>query len=144
MWLILVESVSWFAIGTGFFVSTACTLLCRKLMPLEPINQVKFSRLLFYPFYLIGEIYVQGFLVIKMILSGVRVDIVEADTKLKSEFLQALLISSLTLTPGSVPLGLQGKTLTVLNLGSAKGEDAYQVVDRLRARLENKLSKAQR
>jgi len=105
---------------------------------------VKFSRLLFYLFYLIGEIYVQGFFVIKMILSGVRVDIVEANTKLKSDFLRAVLISSVTLTPGSIPLGLEGETLTVLNLGSTKDENAYQVVDSLRARLEKKLIKAQK
>jgi len=144
IWLILVESFSWFAIGSGVLISVVCTMLCRKLMPLEPVNQVKFSRLLFYPFYLIGQIYIQGFLVIKMILSGVRVDIVEVKTGLKSEFLQAILINFITLTPGSVPLGIEGETLTVLNLGSAKDEEAYRVVETQRARFEKILIKAQR
>jgi len=144
MWLILVESFSWFSIGTGAIISTICVVLCRKLMPLEPVNQVKFSRLLFYPFYLIGQIYIQGFLVIKMILSGVRVDIVEVKTGLQSEFLQAILINFITLTPGSVPLGIEGETLTVLNLGSAKDEEAYRVVETQRARVEKILIQAQR
>lgn len=144
MWVILVESFSWLSIGTGAVVSAVCVLFCRKIIPLEPVRDVRFSRLWFYPLYLIGEIYVQGFFVIKMILSGVRVDIVDANTKLKSDFLRAILVSSVVLTPGSVPLGLEGEKLKVLNLGSASDEDAYQVVDALRARLEKQLTKAQK
>jgi len=147
MWLILVESFSWFAISSGVLVSMACLLFCWKFLPLKQIDDVRFSRLLLYPFYLIKEIYRQGFLVIKIILSGaVRVDMVDVQTELKSEFLRAILMASITMTPGSITLGLEEKTLTALNLSNAKDppESAHQAVDEQRADMERRLMRAQK
>ena len=144
IWIILMEGISWLILVSGFFLAVICLWFTYKFIPLDKIDDVSFPRLFLYPFYLIGQIYIQGFLVIKMILTGVRVDIVEAKTELKSDFLKAILINSITLTPGSIPLNLDGDTLTVLNLGSTKEEDVHQVVDSLRNRLEKRLIKAQK
>jgi len=147
IWLVLVESFSWFSIGIGALVSAVCLLFCGKFLPLEPIRDVRFSRLLLYPFYLVKEIYRQGFLVIKMILSGaVRVDVVDVETELKSEFLRAILMASITMTPGSITLGLEEKTLTAINLSSAKDppESGQQAIEEQRADMERRLIRAQK
>jgi len=147
IWLILVESFSPFAIGSGVLVSLICLLFCRKFLPLEPIRDVRFSRLLLYPFYLIKEIYVQGFCLIKMILfADVRVDMVDVQTELKSDFLRAILMASITMTPGSITLGLEEKTLTAINLSNAKDppESAYQAIEKQRADMERRLIRAQK
>jgi len=147
IWLILVESFSWFAIGTGAVVSAVCLLFAWKFLPLKQIDDVKFSRLLLYPFYLVKEIYVQGFRLIKTILFGdVRVDMVDVETELKSDFLRAILMASIIMTPGSITLGLEEKTLTALNLSNAKDtpEHAYQAVDKQRADMERRLIRAQK
>ena len=144
IWIILMESVSWITLVSGAFISVVCLWFSLKFMPLKKISDVYFTKLFLYPFYLIGQIYIQGFLVIKMILTGVRVDIVEVHTKLKSDFLRAIFISSVTLTPGSVPLELNGEVVTVLNLNSKKDGDACKVAEAQRARLEKRLIKAQK
>ena len=147
IWLILVESLSPFAIGTGAVVGAVCLLFSWKFLPLKQIDDVKFSRLLLYPFYLIKEVYVQGILLIKMILFGnVRVDVVHVETELTSDFLRAILMASITMTPGSITLGLEEKILTVLNLSNAKDtkESAYQAIDEQRADMERKLIRAQK
>jgi len=138
------ESVSWITLLSGALISVICLWFSLKFMPLRKIDDVCFQKLLLYPFYLIGQIYVLGFLVIKMILTDVRVDIVSTNTKLKSDFLRAVLIHSVTLTPGSVPLGLEGETLTVLNLSSKKDQNIRQVVDAQTAQLEKPIIKAQK
>ena len=144
IWVVLMESISWYTVLSGLVLGIICLLFFRKFIPLERIGDVCFLKFAPYPFYLIGQIYIQGFFVIKMILTGVRVDIVEAQTELKSDFLKAILMNSITLTPGSIPLELEGKTLTILNLASASDENADESLDNLRARLEKQLAKAQK
>ena len=143
MWVILAEELSWFTVSLGLVFSLACLLFARKFIPLKGTRDVRFSRLALYPFTLIGEIYIQGFHVIRYILTGAKADIVKVETTLKSDFLKALLMGSVVLTPGSVPLDLQGQTMTVLNLGPKKGGDAQEMVETLTARLEKRMIKAQ-
>ena len=143
LWVILVEEFSLISVISGALIGGGCIYFSRKMIPLEKVEGVNFLRLLFYPFFLIGEIYLMGFLVIHMILTGARVDIVDVKTKLKSDVLKTALLNSITLTPGSIPLDLKGDTVTVLNLGSTKNDDPHQAVDKLRARLEKRLIKAQ-
>ena len=143
LWVILVEEFSLVSIIGGVLIGGGCLYFARKMIPLKKVEGVNFLKLILYPFYLIGEIYWVGFLVIRMILTGARVDIVDVKTKLKCDVLKTILLNSITLTPGSIPLDLKDDTITVLNLGCAKNEDAFQAVDKLRARLEKRLIKAQ-
>ncbi|MCL2426739.1 MAG: Na+/H+ antiporter subunit E [Oscillospiraceae bacterium] len=144
VWLILVENLSWFSVILGGIVSFACLLFTWKFIPLEKVRDVRFLRLIPYALYLIVGIYVQGFVVIKRILTGARLDIVEVKTELKSDFLKALLVNSITLIPGSISLNLEENTITVLNLGHPKDENVHQSVDDNRVWLEKKLMKAQK
>jgi len=144
VWLILVENLSWFSVILGGIISLACLLFTWKFIPLENVRDVRFFRLIPYGFFLLVGIYVQGFVVIKRILTGARLDIVEVKTELKSDFLKALLVNSITLIPGSISLNLEGDTITVLNLGHPNDENIYQSVNSNRSWLEKKLLKAQK
>ena len=143
LWVILLGEFSLVSIIGGFLVGGGSLYFARKMIPLKKIEGVSFLKLILYPFSLIGEIYVMGFLVIRMILTGARVDIVDVNTRLKNDVLVTILLNSITLTPGSIPLDLKDDVVTVLNLGCAKSEDAYQAVDKLRGRFEKRLIKAQ-
>ena len=143
LWVILIGAFSPASIIIGVLVGAGCLYFSRKMIPLKKIEGVNFLKLILYPFYLIGEIYWMGFLVIRMILTGARVDIVDVETKLKCDVLITILLNSITLTPGSIPLDLKDDVITVLNLGCAKSEDAHEAVDNLRGRLEKRLIKAQ-
>jgi len=143
IWVILMEELSWFTVALGLVFGVGCIWFARKFIPLPSTRDVRFSRLLLYPITLIGEIYVQGLQVIRFIIIGAKADIVKVETTLKSDFLKALLMGSVTLTPGSVPLDLEGQTMTVLNLGRKEGGDAQEMVETLTARLEKRMIKAQ-
>ncbi|MCL2588125.1 MAG: Na+/H+ antiporter subunit E [Oscillospiraceae bacterium] len=144
IWLILMEEISLFTIVSGLVIGLICLWVSRKFIPLSTIQDVRFARLIFYPFLLIWEIYAQGIQVIRLVITGAKADIVQVETKLTSDFLKALLMGSITLTPGSVPLDLEDGTLTVLNLGRKEGGDAQELVDDLAERLEKRLMKAQK
>ena len=144
IWIILREDISWFTLVTGLVVSFGCLWFAWKFLPIKPIQNVRFSRLALYPFFLIGEIYVQGFQVIRFILTGARAHIVEIKTGLKSDFLKALLMGSITLTPGTITLDLKGRNLTILNLSNQEGADIQQSVEDGIGRLEKQLIKAQK
>jgi len=144
IWVIWAEEFSLFTVLSGLFIGGGCLYFAQKFIPLKQLRDVRFSKLILYPFYLIGQIYTQGFVVIKIILTGFRVDIVTTRTSLQSDFLKAMLINSITLTPGSIPLDLQHGKLTVLNLSHKDEENATETVDQLKARLEKRLIRAQR
>lgn len=144
IWIILMESVSLFTVATGLVLGTICLFFTRKLIPLDKIEDVSFRRLVLYPFYLIYEIYRAGFAVIRMVSKDVRVDTVDVPVTLKSDFLRAVLLNSIVLTPGSCPVGLEGNTMTVLNLAKTTDDNSLEVVDSLRKRLEAQLIKAQK
>ncbi|MCL2368349.1 MAG: Na+/H+ antiporter subunit E [Oscillospiraceae bacterium] len=144
IWIILMEANSWISILSGVLISLICLWFARKFMPLGRIKDVRFPRLLLFLLYLLKEIYVQGFFALKLIFTGGKTDIVEMKTELKSDFLKAMLMGSIALTPCSTPLDLNGDTLTVLLLHQVDGWDSEQAVEALRTRLEKPLLKAQK
>ncbi|MCL2843621.1 MAG: Na+/H+ antiporter subunit E [Oscillospiraceae bacterium] len=143
IWVILAEELSIFTVAIGAVIALACLAFGRKFIPLKRVQGVRFYKLLTYPFYLIGEIYAQGFIVIRLILTGARADITKVQTELQSDFLRAILVNSVTLTPGSIPLDLSNGTLTVLNLAPKDGGDSKESVDALKNRMERRLIKAE-
>ena len=144
IWIIWAEELSLFTAVLGLLMGCVCLYISHKFIPLKELRDVRFSKLILYPFYLAGQIYLQGLVVIKIIFTGGRVDIVKTKTSLQSDFLKAMLINSVTLTPGSIPLDLQGGKLTVLNLSHKHEKNVIDVVDQLRARLEKRLLRAQK
>ena len=107
---------------------------------------MSFSKLALFPFFLVRQVYLSAFVVIKIILTGAKVDVIEVDTKLESEFLRLVLSVAVTLTPGSILLELKDKKLVILRLRGVNEADAdvENARDLIKEKLENRLLKAQR
>ena len=145
IWIILTESVSPFNIGVGVAAGILTAVFLRKFLPVKNIDDVNFYRLITFPFYLIGQIYVAGFQVIWMVLKGSRVGTIVLKTEIKSEALKVILVDSITLTPGSVLIDLEGDNLNLLWIREKNEPADVETAERkLKARLERRLLKAQK
>lgn len=147
IWIILVESFAPIFLISGVIVSIVTLYFSKKYLPLKEIENVAFSKLMFFPFYLIGQIYLSSIYVMKVIIVGERVDIVEIKTSLKDESLKSLLADTITLIPGAVSLDVSGDTITIAWLRKKTDPDPELVPNKdeiLKGKLEYKLLKAQR
>ena len=106
IWIVLVGNLTPYAFISGAIVSIVCVLFTKKFMPLKKIDNVYFFKLIPHCLFLIKEIYRHSFIVVRLIFTGAKADVVRMKTNIRSEFLQAILINSITLTPGSIPLNL--------------------------------------
>ena len=138
IWIILSESFTFFNIVSGIIISIGCLYISTKLLPAQKIKNVKVYRLSFYLFYLIGQIYISAFKVIKLIFTGAEVNIVTLKTRLSNSFLQTVLANSITLPPGTISLELKDNTITVLRLKSKKDTMDDETVGEL---IKNKFEK---
>jgi len=140
IWVVLRESFSIVDIIIGMFISIACIWYSQKFIPLSHVKGINFFALVKYAFYLIGQIYIAGFYVIKMILFGATTYIVTVKTNLINETLKIILADSITLTPGSVLLDLTKDNITVVWLRSKNEKHPPQNADELiKGQLEKKL-----
>jgi len=146
VWIILIENISWRTIGTGLLVVIVVMHFERKFLPYEEIKDVNFFKLATYPFFLIGQIYLSGWQVIKMVITGCRIDVVKVKTPLKSDTLRFILGDSITLIPGSVLLEIEGNELTVLWIVPTKTPELTeeQTEEMMKGKLERRLGSAQR
>ncbi len=117
-WLILFESVSPLLILSGIAISKLCILITEKFLihgtfyELYPFNLLKVAR---YTIYLLGEIYMSGLTIIPTIISGKsNPAIVEIQTDLESNIALVILANSITLTPGTITVDIQGHSLKIL------------------------------
>jgi len=145
-WVILSENFSPASIAIGIFVSATCLFFSRKYLPANERGNFNVFWLILYPFYLIGQIYLSAFTVIKAIFTGVKVDVIEVDTKLTNMFLKNVLAMSITLTPGSILLDLKGEKITALRLRGINdaNKGMENAGDLLKGKLEKALLKIQR
>ncbi|MCL2704321.1 MAG: Na+/H+ antiporter subunit E [Defluviitaleaceae bacterium] len=145
IWAVLRVDFSLMSLATGLVISAGCLYYARKYLPLNKITDINFFRLVTYPFYLIGQVYLSGFYVIKIILSNARVDVVKVDTELKSETLRIILADSITLTPGSIFLDMEDGELVLIWLRNADdAEIPANAGALLKSGLEKRLLKAQK
>ena len=145
VWIILREYFSIFTLVVGIGVSIGCIWFYHKYIPLKEILKANYIKLFVYFLYLLGQVYYAGFFVIKVILTGGKVDIVNVKTKLADETLRVMLADSITLTPGSILLDLKGDTLTLLWLREKSDHRDMSVADDiLKGRLEDQLLKVQK
>ena len=145
VWILLREDITVATILSGLFFSAATLLFCRKAMPIDKISDVRFSKLALYPLFLIGQVYAAGFHVIKLIFTGASAEIIQVKTDIKNESLKILLVDSVTLTPGSVLIKLEGDEFTLLWL-KGKGDDKLSIKERddiIKGKLEKWLIRAQ-
>lgn len=144
MWIILRQSVSVADIIFGIGISILCMWYSQKFIPFSRIKGVNFFKLALYPLYLLGQIYIAGFYVIKMIFEGANTYITTVKTEIQNEELRVILADSITLTPGSVLLDLTGENITVVWLNSKNEHGQDMDADRLiKGSLEEKLLAAQ-
>jgi len=145
IWIVMREQFSIFDLVLGAAAGIACIFFARRFLPIEEEDTAKLSRLFLYPLWILGQIYMSGFFVIRMILFGARADIIHVDTKLKSNILRVILGNSITLVPGSVTLDHNEHGYTVVKM-SDKNDSAPKgdMSEAVKGKLEAKLIKAER
>jgi len=146
VWILLREEFSVATILLGLVFSVVTLIFCNRALPMGKVSNVRFTKLALYPLFLIGQVYVAGFHVIKLIFTGADAEIIQVKTDIENESLRILLVDSVTLTPGSVLIKLEGDEFTLLWL-KGKGDDALSPKERddlIKGRLEKWLIKAQK
>jgi multisubunit Na+/H+ antiporter MnhE subunit len=143
VWCILMEGFSWQNAAIGLFVSMLSLHFVGKFFRFEEIQSVAWRKLVGYPFWLVARIYVDAFFLMKLILSDAKWGIMTHELELENESLRTMLADSITLTPGSVYLEREGKTIELLCIGSRKKEGYPASVDDLRS-IEKMLMKSQK
>ena len=123
VWVLLMESISLGTLISGFIFSVLTAAFCNSALPLGKITNVNFFKLDMYPLYLLGQVYVAGFHVIKLIFTGAQAEIIQVKTDITNESLRILLVDSVTLTPGSVLIKLDGDHFTLLWLKGSGDEN---------------------
>jgi len=142
VWVILVEEITWQSVAIGMFMGLLCMHFIGKFMKFQEIEQVNFYKLAFYPFWLVGRIFMDAFFVIRMIFSKPKWGITTETLNLENESLRIILAESITLTPGSIFISLDEKELTLVCLGERQKAGFPAVVETLR-KIEKILLKAE-
>ena len=144
VWLILNGTLTYVNIAWGIVVGAVSGWLSVRLMKPAPITGVRFIKLIFYPIFLIGQVYMAGFFVIKRIITGCETEVVTVDTVLHNEFLRATLCNTITMIPGSVMLERDDYKITVMLLRKKNALPLTEnVADVVMGKSEKKLLKAQ-
>ncbi len=143
LWLLFNGRLGWDVVGFGLVLSAVVTLfavkICgwsssrsRRLLSLAP-------ALLAYAGQLLVEIVKANLDTLAAILSPgcskLQPQIFRFDSRLRRGFLQTILANSITITPGTYTVGIEGSDLTVhaLNAGFAEGTPGSALHQRLLA-----------
>ena len=116
-WLILTERWFWHNGLIGFVLALIVLILTNQINKGEVIVSGRYRRpfLWVFLFYLLGQIYLAGFMTIKRIITGrFNIGLVEIETELDSNLAISVLASSITMTPGTVTIARKGNRLTIL------------------------------
>ena len=144
MWVLLMEELSWRSIAMGMLTTMACLHFASKYLPYEEIKRVNFYKLITYPLFLLGQIYLSGLFMIGVVVKGASVGAISLKTTLQNEHLRIMLGDSITLTPGSILLDLEGDTITILWIRYKGTPDDPQAADAmLKSKIENRLKQAE-
>lgn len=144
LWIILNEKVSVITFMSGGILGILAVMLTENVLTYSNYRNtynVNIFEMLKYLFYLLFEIYYSGFSAVKMILSGdVNPDIVTIETEIEDDFKKCILANSITLTPGTVTLDVEGKQLKVLWINCLT-KDGKVAGEKIKGKLERKLLK---
>jgi len=86
VWVILSGNISPLTIAIGIAISIGCLYVYKKFIPASEAHGASYFRLFLFPLFLVRQIYLSAFIVIKIIMTGAKVDVIEVDTKLESDF----------------------------------------------------------
>ena len=142
VWIILMEYISWQNIAVGMFVSMLCMHFLGRFFKFNEIEDVSFYKLAIYPLWLVKRIYQDAFFMVRMIFSNPKCGVDKGKIHLEDEALRVILADSITLTPGSIYLGIENDELQLLCIGSREHEGFPVAMDSLLA-IENILLKLQ-
>ena len=142
VWMLLSEEISWQTAAIGMFASLLGMHFVSKFLHNDEVEKVKFRKLLMYPFWLIGQIYISAFFVMKMIVINSKWGMHTERLDVDSDALRLFLADSLTLTPGSVYCDLNDKEITILCIEDSSKQGYPTVTQSLKA-IEKNLLKAQ-
>jgi multicomponent Na+:H+ antiporter subunit E len=147
IWIILNGALTFLNLAWGIVVGAASLWLAVRFMKPGKIEDVRFFRLVFYPLFLLGEVYLNGFRVIKMIIMGCYTEVVTVETAIRNDFLTAMLCNSITMIPGSVVLTRDDPKITVMVLRKKTAPslitDGADVSKEVMGKPESRLIKAQ-
>ena len=146
VWLLFTFSLKPFSLLLGIIFSFTIALLTYDLFveKQEKIQQGElpsFQYFFGYVIVLLYEIYLGSFFVVYAVLTmKIKPGIVKISTQLKSKLAQALLASSITLTPGTVTVDLQDDYLYVHWL-SVKTTNVHKAAKIIKGRFEAQLKR---
>ena len=143
VWIILMEYLSWQNIAVGMFVSMLCMHFIGRFLNFNEIEHVDFYKLATYPLWLVMRICKDAFFMVRMIFSNPKCGVATEKVNIDNESLRIMLADSITLTPGSIYLGMENDKITLLCIDSRKNEGFPTTMHSLRA-VENVLLKSQK
>lgn len=120
------------------------------MLPIDmDLSDISLVKLWFYPFFIIGQVYLAGWSVLKIVLSprGERTDFITVESKLKNELLKVMLFDSVTMTPGTIYVDTIKGESTVVWLRHASEPDTNLLTNingDVLGTLEDALAKAER
>jgi len=118
IWLVLNESLAFSQILIGLFFSAVSILFTNRYLLEDDyldVYAIKPEVLLHYSLYLFIQIYQSGFSAILKIIKGEdAVKIINYETCMRNELGICLLANAITLTPGTVTIGKNGRLLQIL------------------------------
>lgn len=144
IWIILNGTLTYINVAWGIVVGAISLWLAIRFMKPSKITGVRFIKLVLYPFFLLGQVYVSGFMVIRMIIRDCHTEVVTVETALHNDFLRAMLCNTITMVPGSVVLDRDEFKITVMLLRKKNAPPLTEdVADVVMGKPEKRLIKAQ-
>lgn len=141
LWIIFNGRITTEIVIFGIVISAVMYMFICKFMGFSPSNELKYIRktgyIIQYLYILVKEIVAANFATMKLILTpnyAVEPVIIQFKTNLKSDNSKFLLANSITLTPGTITVALEGDVFTVhcLDKTLAEGIDSSKFVELLK------------
>lgn len=148
IWCILQGNYEYTTVFEAIFFSSIAAVIQARIFYVnkgekEKIN-ISLIRGIMYLFLLIFEIYKSSFKMILYIIKGKEeVKVVKIPTKIENHWQRVVVATSITLTPGTVSITEQKKTLWVLGL-DIEGEDKEKIGDSIKGSFEDLLCKGRK
>lgn len=145
LWIIFNGRITTEIVLFGIVISAALYWFICKFMDFSPKRELMYLKkggyLIQYVYYLVKEIVAANFATMKLVCSSSRVVepvLIEFDTHFKNDTSKFLLANSITLTPGTITVSIQGDRFTVhcLDKTLAEGIDSSVFV-KLLEKIEN-------
>lgn len=133
LWIIFNGRITMEIVVFGLVISAALYWFICKFMDFSPQREVLYLKkggyLIQYLYYLVKEIVIANFVTMKLVCTSNRVVepvLVEFDIHFKNDTSKFLLANSITLTPGTITVAVNGDRFTVhcLDKSLAEGMDS--------------------